>query len=124
MIKNKRGSITIISIYIINFILLLTILTRIILLESISYYQYQQKNYKLFQIESMFIKDIYHDYQNISFKTKEYSYNGYIIESIGANTKIIIKLFYLKEVREYEIEYDPLCQRIINMVEKEEIHTN
>lgn len=124
MIKNKRGSITIISIYIINFILLLTILTRIILLESISYYQYQQKNYKLFQIESMFIKDIYHDYQNIQHKGKEYSYNGYLKQSISANKLLIIKLFYQKKVIEYEVEYDPLCQRIINMVEKEEIHTN
>lgn len=72
----------------------------------------------------MFIKAIYDDYQNILYKGKEYSYQGYLKQSINANKLLLIKVIYQKQLIEYEVEYDPLCQRIINMVEKKEIHTS
>ncbi|MDF9866853.1 hypothetical protein OKW22_000408 [Bacilli bacterium PM5-3] len=112
MIKNKKGTITLLGIYICLLFLFLAIISKSILLENYHYYKFNNNKYNLFLIENAIVKNIYDDYKNVNYSNGIVSYKS-IIKVVNDDIHYTIKLSVYSDIYEYNIIYDNVCEKII-----------
>ena len=112
MLNNQKGTITLLGMYICLLMLFLSILTKTILLENYYYYQQENTKYNLFLIENAIVKNIYDDFENVNYSSKDLSYIS-DLTIVNDNYEYKIKLSVYKDVYEYYVVYDHICHKII-----------
>lgn len=122
---NNKGSITLLTIYICIFVLLLALLTQSIFMENYYYYKHHKKSYDLFLIENAIIKNIYNDYRNVFYQDNRVYYKGSIVNNNeDQDIKYSLNLIVDKDIYEYEIIYDRICFRVVEFNNITNIYSN
>lgn len=112
MIKNNRGSVSILGIYLCYLLLFLTILIKAMLVENIYYYKDNNKGYHLFLIENAIITNIYKDHNKINYNSKRIKYNS-TMKIVNNDYIFKINLIIDNDIYLYEVKYDYICNQVL-----------
>lgn len=112
MIKNKKGSVSVLGIYLCYLAIFLAIVSKTIIMSNISYYQENYHKYNLFMIENAIITNIYQDYRDVNYSSKRLSYTSTMNNKDG-DYIYKIKVSIDQDLYVYEARYDHECEQLI-----------
>lgn len=112
MIRNNKGSVSILGIYLCYLMLFLTILTKTTIIENAYFHKENNRNYQLFLIENAIITNIYNDHKNINYSSKRLKYNA-SMKKEDNDYVYEIKVVVDNDLYLYQVKYDYICNQIL-----------
>lgn len=114
---NNKGSVSILVIYYSMIMLLVSIIINSLYLEA-SYFYQNNKDRNSFYEESLIVKKVYEDYQNVNYQSKNLSIKStYEVKNGDINLKI--ELISHQKKYYYDVIYDEQCHRVLSINKNE-----